>query len=105
MVTIMSQCFSALSLWAMMNVVRPRTSRSIVSNRAASVFASIELVGSSRTRIGASFKTARASAGRHDDADALAWPDLERDLLQDRLSLVFVAERNLAERHAAVRAC
>src|SRR6266446_4483607 len=39
-----------------------------------------------------------------DDAHAFAWPDLERDILQDRLTLTFVTERNMAEGHPANRA-
>ena len=55
---------SVLKRWAIMNVVRPCMRRSIASIITASVLTSTELVGSSRMRIGASFKKARASAIR-----------------------------------------
>ena len=47
-----------------MNVVRPSISRSSASRITASVFESIDEVGSSRIRIGASFRNARATASR-----------------------------------------
>ena len=47
-----------------MTVVRPCISRSIASMIAASVVISTELVGSSRMRMGASFRKARASEMR-----------------------------------------
>ena len=48
------------SRWAMMNVTRPRIRRSRASISIDSVSASSAEVGSSRIRIGASFKNARA---------------------------------------------
>src|SRR5262249_14396627 len=50
--------------WAIMIVVRPAIRRSIESMIWASARTSTELVGSSRIRIGASFRNARASAMR-----------------------------------------
>src|SRR5438094_6160572 len=55
-----SQKSSVVSRWAIISVVRPPIKRLIASMIAASVAMSTELVGSSRIRIGASFRKARA---------------------------------------------
>src|SRR5205085_1175130 len=61
---IRSQWRIVLGRCAMMKLVRPPISRSTDSMIAASVRASTALVGSSRIRIGASLRNARASAMR-----------------------------------------
>src|SRR5678815_880786 len=50
------------SRWAIMKVVRPTMSRSSASRMIASVLESTEEVGSSRMRMGAFFRNARATA-------------------------------------------
>src|SRR6266545_3029189 len=59
-----SQGSSVLSRWLIRMVVRSRMSRSSASMIMASVLGSTELVGSSRMRMGASFRKARARARR-----------------------------------------
>ena len=59
-----SQCFKVDKRWAMIKTVRPMLRRSITSIISLSVFISMELVGSSRMRMGAFFRKARASAIR-----------------------------------------
>ena len=56
-----SHSSSVLRRWAIISVVRPAMSRRIAAMISRSVATSTELVGSSRTRMGASFRKARAS--------------------------------------------
>ena len=64
MTTILSAWRIVERRWAIMNDVRPTISRSSASRMTASVFESIEDVGSSRIRIGASLRNARATQMR-----------------------------------------